>query len=65
MQPWVVTLILCLCVLGLFALVFSAAWTWMSRYDEIKKELLETKKQLKETREEYAALEDLLEWRQA
>ena len=65
MQPWVVTLILCLCVLGLFVLVFSAAWTWMSRCDELRKELAETRKQLRDAREEYAALEDLLEWRQA
>lgn len=65
MQMWVIRLIVAVIIMGIFILVFSAAWTWMHRYDVVAKELAMTKKQLKDTREEMAALEDLLGGRTA
>ena len=65
MQPWVIRLIAAVLVLCIFILVFSAAWTWMRRYDVVAKELAATKKQLSEARKEMAALEDLLGGRTA
>lgn len=65
MQPWVIRLIVAVLVMCIFILVFSAAWTWMHRYDAVAKELAVTKKQLSEARKEMAALEDLLGGRTA
>ncbi len=65
MQMWVIRLIAAVLVLCIFILVFSAAWTWMHRYDVVAKELAMTKKQLKDARAEMAALEDLLGGRTA
>lgn len=65
MQMWVIRLIAAVLVLCIFILVFSAAWTWMRRYDAVAKELAVTKKQLKDARDEMAALEDLLGGRTA
>ena len=65
MQMWVIRLIVAVIIMGIFILVFSAAWTWMRRYDAVAKELAATKKQLSETRKEMAALEDLLGGRTA
>lgn len=65
MQMWVIRLIVALIIMGIFVLVFSAAWTWMRRYDAVAKELAVTKKQLKDARDEMAALEDLLGGRTA
>lgn len=50
--------ILCaLIILGLNVLVFSGAWTWLSRYEEAEKELVEMRKRLKDARAES------LEWK--
>ena len=65
MQMWVIRLIAAVMVLCIFILVLSAAWTWMRRYDAVAKELALTKKQLKDARDEMAALEDLLGGRTA
>lgn len=38
-------------LLGIFVLVFSAAWIWMKRYDAKAAELVRVKQELKEARE--------------
>lgn len=57
MTPLGIRIVVAILLLMIFIIVFNAAWTWMRRYDEAMKELVDVRRQLKKAREE------ALEWR--
>lgn len=56
-----IRIVVAVILLMIFAVVFSAAWTWMGRCDAARAELVQTRRALKEARNEMEAWREIAE----